>query len=100
MLRGARYYVGSELQPRDSAMLTLSTAEIAQRACHAQRGSAVAQSSSACLARPSPPLHRPSSNLDQFNSSSSFELSTVGKLSSLGALHACIVPGRILLACQ
>ena len=81
MFRGALYHAGPELEPKNLAMLALSTAEIAQRACQAQRDIGLAQYSSACFARPSPPLHRPSSNLDQFTSSSSFELSTVGKLS-------------------
>ena len=95
MFRGAAYHAGAELEPKDSTMLALSTAEIAQRACQAQRENALAQFSSACFARPGPTLHRPSSNLDQFNSSSSFELSTVGKLSSFGAMHC-----GILLTCH
>ena len=67
-------HTGVEAQPEKSGSPRLSTAEIARRACEAQRDPLLHQSSSGWFARP---LHRPSFNT--FNSASSFELSTAGK---------------------
>ena len=67
-------HTGVEAQPEKAGSPRLSTAEIARRACEAQRDPLLHQSSSGWFARP---LYSPSFNT--FNSASSFELSTAGK---------------------